>query len=192
MKIKTLLIAVLAVAASLSACSKKVEKAIEDESITVDSVMAAAPRIIGTEVLVEGTCSHICSHGGRKAFLVGADSSVVLRCQATAGMEAFTPECPGRQLVVRGIVREDRLTEADIAAMEERQAKADSAARAHGECAHDKQAQGQTDCDSFEARMADFRARIAERNEAEGKDYLSFYYLDALSYYIDERQVEDV
>ncbi len=30
--------------------------------------------------------------------------------------------------------------------------------------------------------MADYRAKIAARQEAEGKDYLSFYYIEALSY----------
>lgn len=37
-----------------------------------------------------------------------------------------------------------------------------------------------------EARIADFRAKIAERKTATGKDYLSFYYMEASSYEIAE------
>lgn len=33
--------------------------------------------------------------------------------------------------------------------------------------------------------MADYRAKIAARAEAEGKDYLSFYYIKAISYTVD-------
>ena len=36
------------------------------------------------------------------------------------------------------------------------------------------------------ARIADFRAKIAERKAATGKDYLSFYYMEASSYEIAE------
>ena len=37
-----------------------------------------------------------------------------------------------------------------------------------------------------EDRIADFRAKIAERKTAAGKDYLSFYYMEASSYEIAE------
>ena len=37
-----------------------------------------------------------------------------------------------------------------------------------------------------EARIADFRAKIAERKAATGIDYLSFYYMEASSYEIAE------
>ena len=47
-------------------------------------------------VTVEGLCSHLCSHGGRKAFLAGTDTTVILRCEATAEMGgAFGPDCTG-------------------------------------------------------------------------------------------------
>ena len=35
--------------------------------------------------------------------------------------------------------------------------------------------------------MADYRAKIAARSEAEGKNYLSFYYLEAISYSIPDK-----
>ena len=36
-----------------------------------------------------------------------------------------------------------------------------------------------------EGRIADFRRKIAERNAAEGKPYLSFYFVEAQSYEFD-------
>ena len=44
-------------------------------------------------VLVEGVCSHICSHGGKKLFLMGDDDSNTIRVEANDDIGAFKPEC---------------------------------------------------------------------------------------------------
>lgn len=187
MKIKVILMTVVAAAAlCVASCGKKDAACCEKTAISVDSLMAKAPELVGDTIEVEGLCSHLCKHGGRKAFLVGADSTIVLRCESTAEMGgAFAPDCIGKTLTVTCVVCENRIGEAEVAAMEARQAAADSAARAHEACATEKKAQGQDSIDSFEARMADYRAKIAARAEAEGKDYLSFYYIKAISYTVD-------
>lgn len=187
MKLKVALMTVIAaLAICVASCGKKDAEACDKAAFSVDSLMAQAPGLVGDTIEVEGLCSHLCKHGGRKAFLVGADSALVLRCEATAEMGgAFAPDCIGKVLTVKGIVCENRIGEAEVAAMEARQAAADSAARAHQACETEKKAQGQDSIDTFEARMADYRAKIAARAEAEGKDYLSFYYIQALSYTVD-------
>ncbi len=187
MKIKVILMTVVAAAALfVASCGKKDAACCEKTAISVDSLMAIAPEIVGDTIEVDGLCSHLCKHGGRKAFLVGTDSTIVLRCESTAEMGgAFAPDCIGKTLTVTGVVCENRIGEAEVAAMEARQAAADSAARAHEACATEKKAQGQDSIDTFEDRMADYRAKIAARAEAEGKDYLSFYYIKAISYTVD-------
>ena len=61
--------------------------------------------------------------------------------------------------------------------------------KSHGEtaagCDSEKKARGET-ASTPEARIADFRAKIAERKAATGIDYLSFYYMEASSYEIAE------
>ena len=81
----------------------------------VDNLLADAEKLTGGKVTVEGVCTHICRHGGRKIFLMGTDDTQVIRIEA-------------------------------------------------GE------------------RIADFRARIADRKAKEGKEYLSFYHVDGGSY----------
>lgn len=155
----------------------------EAAPLTVDSLMSDADALLGDTITVEGLCSHLCKHGGRKAFLVGADSTVVLRCEATTAMGgAFGPDCIGDTLTVRGVVCENRIDEEAVAKMEAQYLAADSAARSHEACDTEKKAQGQANISTFEARMADYRAKIAERAASENKPYLSFYYLEALSY----------
>ena len=184
MNIKVFVAAVaLGLAALTVSCSQKETAAPVETAISVDSLFTAAPSAVGDTVLVEGFCSHLCKHGGRKAFLVGNDTTLILRCEATADMGgAFAPDCIGSTLKVRGIVRENRIGEAEVVAMEARHAAASEAEAAHQACDTEKKAQGQSGLDSFEARIADYRQKIAERTEKEGKDYLSFYYLEALKY----------
>ena len=56
----------------------------------------------------------------------------------------------------------------------------------HGEgeagCSAEHQARGESVASSTEKRIADFRARIADRKAKEGKEYLSFYHVDGGSY----------
>ena len=95
----------------------------------VDNLLADAEKLTGGKVTVEGVCTHICRHGGRKIFLMGTDDTQVIRIE-------------------------------------------------DGE----NQARGESVASSTEKRIADFRARIADRKAKEGKEYLSFYHVDGGSY----------
>lgn len=108
MKLKHLLVVIAAFALIAVACGKKEAAApAEPASLSVDSLLAVAAEYVGDTVTVEGNCSHLCKHGGTKAFLTGADSTVILRCQATAEMGgAFAPDCVGKSLTVKGVVCE--------------------------------------------------------------------------------------
>ena len=51
-------------------------------------------------------------------------------------------------------------------------------------CDSEKKARGET-ANSPEARIADFRAKIADRKAETGKEYLSFYFMEANSYEVE-------
>ena len=44
----------------------------------VDNLLADAEKLTGGKVTVEGVCTHICRHGGRKIFLMGTDDTLSL------------------------------------------------------------------------------------------------------------------
>lgn len=107
MKLKHLLVVIAALALISVACGKKEAVESEPETFSVDSILAVASEYVGDTVTVKGDCAHLCKHGGTKAFLVGTDSTVILRCQATAAMGgAFAPDCVGKTLTVNGVVCE--------------------------------------------------------------------------------------
>ncbi len=167
--------------------------------MSVDQVLADAQNLIGDTISVEGVCSHLCKHGGRKAFVLGSNDSLLLRCEAYPLMGTpFTKETIHKPIEVKGILKEDRVDEEAVAKMEHQYAMLNNqndasdqfgeetakAAEPTGGCDTERAARGQQNLTSFADRIADYRARIAQRNEKEGKPYLSFYYLEAISYEI--------
>lgn len=185
--------AIAVVAMSLTSCggSSKQEAATTDSiaAISVDEVLANPDSLVGQTITIEGVCSHLCKHGGKKAFVLGSGDSQLLRCESTPEMGgAFSKEIIHKPISVTGILREERIDEAAVKRMEEQYANQEAAVDATTEaavgCDTERQARGQADITTIEERMRDYRIRIAQRDSIEGKPYLSFYYLESKSYEI--------
>lgn len=178
--------------------SKSSSAEVDTETLSVDQVLADADNLVGDTVVIEGVCSHLCRHGGRKAFVVGSADSVMIRCEAYPLMgEAFSKSAIHQPIRVKGVVCEERIDEAVVQKMieqyEQSMKTAAEQAAAVGEeapvavesgCETERAAQGQKGITAFEDRMADYRAKIVARQAKEGKPYLSFYCLQAISYEI--------
>ena len=149
-----------------------------------DSIVRSLEKLTGKQVTVEGVCTHICRHGGRKIFLMGTDDTQVIRIEAGEKIGAFKPECVNNLVRVTGTLVEDRIDEAYLAEWE-REVK-DQLAEQHGEgeagCSAEQQARGESVASSVGERIAGFRTRIADRKAKEGKEYLSFYHVEGGNY----------
>lgn len=184
----------------VTSCGNKTQNETVEETvaISVDSVVANPEAYLGDTITIEGVVSHLCAHGGKKAFLLGSNDSTMIRCEATPEMGgAFPQESIHKPMKVTGVVVESRLGEEELQQIEAQhaeqvkmvaeQAGAEQAAavdQATTGCDTERKAQGQGEIETFAAQMADYRARIAARNEAEGKPYISSYYIVASSYEI--------
>lgn len=153
-------------------------------AMEIDSLLANAGEFAGQEVTIEGVCTHICKHGGRKIFLMGSDDTQTIRVEG-GSVGKFDQKCVNSIVRVTGDLKEQRIDEAYLQNWEA-QLKA-KAAEQHGEgeagCSTEKKARSET-ANTPEARIADFRAKIADRKAKTGKDYLSFYFVEASSYEI--------
>lgn len=152
---------------------------------SVDDILLKADSLVGKTVRVEGVCTHICAHGGKKIFLMGSDDNNTIRVDAGEQIGSFPKEVVNSVVVVDGKVVEERIDEAYLLQMEEQYKQ--STLEKHGEegaasCAADSKVMGEDPDDNFAQRMASFRKKIAERNEKEGKNYLSFYSILAEKY----------
>ena len=186
-----LMMAVLFVTAcfTLSSCGggKKQQNAEETVvALSIDDVMAKAAELVDQKVVIEGVCTHTCSHGAKKMFLVGSDDSKTLRVEA-GELGAFDTKVVNNMVTVNGILKEERIDEAYLVDWENRLKSQTEEKHGNGEgeggCDTEKNARGET-ANSAEGRIADFRAKIAAEKEATGKEYLSFYHVVADSYEI--------
>ena len=116
---------------------------------------------------------------------MGSDDTQVIRVEAGT-LGAFDPKCVNSIVRVTGTLKEQRIDEAFLQNWEA-QLKA-QAAEKHGDgeagCESEKKARGET-ASTPEARIADFRAKIADRKANSGKEYLSFYFMEANSYEVE-------
>ena len=167
---------------------KQAQTAEEVAAMSIDEVMAKAADLVEQTVVIEGVCTHTCSHGAKKMFLVGSDDSKTLRIEA-GELGAFDTKVVNNVVTVKGIIKEERIDEAYLqdwearlkAQTEEKHGNGDG----EGGCDTEKNARGET-ANTTEGRIADFRAKIAAEKEATGKEYLAFYHVVANSYEINE------
>lgn len=155
-------------------------------ALSIDNLLADADSLVNQAVTIEGICTHTCAHGATKIFLMGSDDTKTIRVEA-GELGSFDAKCVNAIVTVKGTLKEQRVDEAYLHNWEAKlKAQADEK---HGEtaagCDSEKKARGET-ADTPEGRIADFRTKIAERKAATGKDYLSFYYVEADSYEIAE------
>lgn len=153
--------------------------------MSVDDLLASAEANVGKEVSFRGICTHTCSHGATKIFLMGSDDTKTIRVEA-GELGSFDTRCVNNLVSVTGVVSEQRIDEAYLQRWEaqvKNQTEEKHGKEGEGGCSTEKKARGESG-NSSEERIADFRKRIAERKAKEGKDYLSFYYVMATSYEI--------
>jgi len=175
----------------LTSCNNKTNSdPIAEETQTkvmdVDALLADAENLVGQSVSIEGVCTHICKHGGRKIFLMGSDDTKTIRVEG-GEVGKFDAKCVNNLVTVKGKMCEQRIDEAYLQQWEEKVAA--QIEEKHGEteagCDTEKKARNEKGNSATE-RIADFRKRIAEREAEEGKSYLSFYYMEAEEYSVAE------
>lgn len=192
MKKSLLFFAAFILLLSSAACGNKKNKTQEAaaEVVTtydVDNLLEKAEDLVGQTITVEGVCTHICQHGGKKLFLMGSDDTKTIRVEANEEIGSFKEEVTNSIVTVEGKLVEDRIDEAYLAKWQESLKQQEEK---HGEdgkgCSTEQKARNEKQANSVEERIENFRKRIAERNEKEGKNYLSFYHIEATKYVIAE------
>ena len=195
MKTKKLTIAIALMAMTFigTSCGNKQQKSASEatteqsasSALEIDSLLANAENLAGQEVTIEGVCTHTCKHGATKIFLMGSDDTKTIRVEA-GPLGSFDTKCINAIVTVTGTLKEQRVDEAYLQNWESK-LKAQTE-KSHGEtaagCDSEKKARGET-ANSPEARIADFRAKIADRKAETGKEYLSFYFMEANSYEVE-------
>lgn len=176
---KFMYLAVAALALNLAACgnsSKKAGATINTITVSsaqtqyVEEILASADSNVGKEVTLKGFITHTCKHSGRRCFVVGKDQQTSIRVEAKGEIGGFNRELIGSEVIIKGILRENKLSKEYIDQMEE--------------AVNEKKAGGESteSCESEMQNITAMRRWMKEHN----KDSYSVYYIDGINYEVVE------
>ncbi len=155
----------------LSACGgTKKQDATKTKEVTymeVTDFMKISMDSIGKEVRVKGTVSHVCSHSGRRCFIVDPTGEQSIKIEASGEIKSFGRELSGTDIKVVGIVRETRLQPEYLNEWEAKVKAKEKDIENNGES-----------CATEMNNIQEMRDWMKENN----KDYYSIIYLDGIRY----------
>lgn len=174
------LIFVLLGVLALASCNnenKEIENQVAVKVSTAD-FEAKAINLVDQKIALEGTVSHVCKHGGKRFFL-GEERVKVL---SSDKIGSFDVNLEGSDVLVEGILREERVDEAFLieweAELEETVQAAEKELAHKGEPGHDHAEEENAEDPNAAAKdqIKAYRDQLAEA----GKDYLSFFTVEVL------------
>jgi hypothetical protein len=134
----------------------------------VTQLLAVAENKIDTEVEITGRVNHVCSHSGRRCFLIDSTGDFSIRVEAGGQIESFSKEIIGSEIKVKGILKEEQLTADEITEWENELKEKD---------VQSAENQGET-CSAEMANINNMRQWMKDHN----KNYYAIYYIDGIQY----------
>ena len=170
-------IAALAVSVAFTSCgnSKKqsdessatelaAQKIDVSKALYVEEILKNAEQEVGKEITLKGFVTHTCKHSGRN------DQKTSIRVEARGNIGGFNRELIGSELVIKGILKENKLTKEYIDQAEEELKEKQG-----------KEGNGET-CDAELSNIENMRKWMKENN----KDYYSIYFVEGTDYEVVE------
>lgn len=167
-------ITLLVVATAIIACNNNKTNQSDEEGsdiYTIPSLLADAPGLIDQEIKISGLVEHVCSHAGRRCFIVDSVADESIKIEATGEIESFSKEILGNNILVMGVLREQQLKTTEI---DEWEAKL---MEEYGDIEN-----GGEQCASEMANINSMREWMKKHQ----KDYYAIYYIDGLRYEVVE------
>ncbi|MBN1927066.1 MAG: hypothetical protein JW798_14635 [Prolixibacteraceae bacterium] len=152
-----------------SACNNSNTKKTQP-GFKVNEIYSAASEKADQTIDVTGMVNHVCSHSGRRCFLIDQTGEYSIRVEASGDIESFGKELIGKNIQVTGILKENRLMASEIDELENKYlAEHPEDANNNGE--------------HCSAEMANIN-QMREWMKQHGKDYYAIYYIEGLKYEI--------
>ena len=167
------ILTIAAIASLFAACTgeqqtdeSKTEMSVNTEQTTPEIALGdfetKAGEYVDNEILVSGIVDHVCKHGGKKLLLVTDDGDVHIVSETR-----FNDSIMGSEIVVTGIVREEKLDEAYCLRLEEDNIKSHS--------------EGETNDELFD-RKKEHIAFLRDSMKTASVDHISNYSLEYVSH----------
>jgi len=137
-------------------------KVVETPVITMGEFNSKAGGYIDKEIQIKGIVDHVCKHGGKKILMVTDEGDVHVVAE-----ERFDETLKGSEIVLTGIVLEERIDEATCLKMEEDNIKNHS--------------EGKSNKEQFDSKKESIQ-KYRDEMKANNADHLSNYSLQYVSH----------
>ena len=144
------------------ATTDSVETTTNDPFIPLADLQAKGAENLNKEIQTQGIVDHVCKHGGKKILLVGDGVDVHVLSE-----NRFEDGLVGKEIIVTGIVKEDRTDEASLLKIEE------DAINMHNEGEETEKRQ---------ERMISYVNMMRDSLKNSGLDHFSEYHLEYVSH----------
>ena len=163
--------------ASCNQTTKDAEnKKADTATLAVLTFFDSASNHIGKPIRIEGTVIHTCKHGGKRMFLVDGTDSIRVEITAGNNITKFDESLIGSKVKVLGVLKEERV---DAKYLNEWEAEVKKPAENHSKGIHTG-AKGHEDKGTQDKLDEINSLRNDLKNS--GKDHLSFFSVEAISY----------
>lgn len=183
----------LIVAALVFSCGTKEKKndeaSTEKETtiLTVDQIMADIENFVEKDVVVKGLVNHVCSHGGKRMFILGENPDVALRITPNNNLGVFEKELEGSTVIIHGVLKELIIDQNYINQLEKEIAEGADNEALHDHSGGDHDEDEETEVDSSKIKQIEMmKAEIAEAE----KGYTVQYWIEASKVAIKEYDQE--
>jgi hypothetical protein len=178
----------LAIAGLLFSCGNKAQQKEQETTdknevkVTVEKILAETSSYVEKEIVISGTVNHVCSHGGKRMFIIGKenpDAAIKITPNETIGV--FEKELEGSHVMVTGIVKELRIDEAYVANLEKeiQEGMDNEAIHDHSGGTHDET---ESETEEKNAQIQAMRDQIAESENG----YYSQFWIEASKFEVVE------
>ncbi|MEE4196413.1 MAG: hypothetical protein V2I54_02105 [Bacteroidales bacterium] len=152
-------------------CSEK-----EIKAITVEQVLADTKNLVEEEVVVTGMVNHVCSHGGKRMFIIGKDSDAGLRITPNEEIGVFEKELEGNTVLIQGVLKELIINDDYVAQLEQEVAEGmdNEALHDHSGDEHGEHEEAEVDSSKIK-QIEQMKADIAESEEG----FVAQYWIEA-------------
>ncbi len=136
-----------------------------------------AENLVGKTIVTIGTVDHVCKHGGQKMVIVSKDTDKRLKVFTGENMAAFNSDLEGENVMVVGIVEEQRIDENYLREWEEQVKSDGSIKKKKEEKLHTSTGKGKQEMENDPAADLEQINNLRQKLKESGKDHLSFYSL---------------
>jgi len=147
-------------------------------SLAVKSFIDSAAKYVEKPIRIEGTVLHTCKEGGKRMFLADGTDSITVEVTTGANIPKFDENLIGSRVKVLGILKEERV---DAKYLNEWEAQTKKPAEDHSTGIHSA-TKGHEDQGTKET--LDQINSLRDDLKKSGKDHLSFYSVEAISYIV--------